>query len=69
LRQRIGGIVILRVLVAESGRPLDVQVLRGVRGGLSEAAALAVRRWTFEPATRAGKPVESWTTVPIPFEP
>jgi protein TonB len=69
LRQRIGGIVILRVLVAESGRPLDVQVLRGVRGGLSEAATIAVRRWTFEPATKNGKPVEAWTTVPIPFEP
>ena len=69
LRQRIGGIVILRVLVSETGRPLEVEVTRGVRGGLSEAAAAAVRRWTFEPATRNGEPVPAWTTVPIPFEP
>ncbi|MFN2387952.1 MAG: TonB family protein [Thermoanaerobaculia bacterium] len=69
LRQRIGGIVILRVLVSETGQPREVEVLRGVRGGLSEAAAAAVRRWTFEPATRRGEPVSAWTTVPIPFEP
>ena len=69
LRQRIGGIVILKVLVSETGQPLEVEVARGVRGGLSEAAAAAVRRWTFEPATRKGEPVPAWTTVPIPFEP
>jgi protein TonB len=69
LRQRIGGIVILRVLVSETGQPREVEVLRGVRGGLSDAAAAAVRRWTFEPATRNGEPVSAWTTVPIPFEP
>ena len=69
LRQRIGGIVILKVLVSETGQPLEVEVARGVRGGLSEAAAAAVRRWTFEPATRNGEPVPAWTTVPIPFEP
>lgn len=69
LSQKIGGIVILRVLVSEAGRPLDVEVVRGVRGGLTEAAASAVRRWTFEPALRDGVPVQAWTTIPIPFQP
>lgn len=69
LRQKIGGIVILRVLVSEAGQPLQVEVLRGVRGGLSEAAASAVRRWTFEPAVRDGVAVQAWTTIPIPFQP
>src|SRR4029077_20305159 len=44
LKARIGGIVVLRVLVSEKGAPLEVQVLRGARGGLDEAAVSAVRR-------------------------
>jgi TonB family protein len=69
LRARIRGIVLLRVLVSETGAPEQIEVLKGVGGGLTEAAVSAVRRWTFEPARRNGQPVKSWTTVPIPFEP
>jgi TonB family protein len=69
LRQKIGGIVVLRVLVTESGSPSQVEVVRGVRGGITEAAVAAVRRWSFEPARKDGVAVKTWTTVPIPFEP
>src|SRR5262249_41720606 len=69
LRARIRGIVLLRVLVSETGAPEQIEVLKGVGGGLSEAAVTAVRKWTFEPARRNGQAVKSWTTVPIPFEP
>jgi TonB family protein len=69
LRQKIGGIVVLRVLVDEAGRPADIEVVRGVRGGITESAVAAVRRWTFEPARKDGVAVKTWTTVPIPFEP
>jgi periplasmic protein TonB len=69
LKARIGGIVVLRVLVSEKGAPLDVQVIRGAPGGLDDAAASAVRRWKFTPATKAGVAVRTWMTVPIPFEP
>jgi protein TonB len=69
LRAKIGGIVILRVLVGETGTPLDVEVTKTVSGGLTEAAVYAVRRWKFEPARKGGAPVRAWTTVPIPFEP
>jgi TonB family protein len=69
LRARIGGVVILRILVGETGTPLDVEVVKDVAGGLGEAAVSAVRRWKFEPARRNGTPVRAWTTVPIPFEP
>ncbi|MEP6801395.1 MAG: TonB family protein [Acidobacteriota bacterium] len=69
LRAHIGGIVLLRVLVSETGLPLEIQVLRGVAGGLTESAVSAVRGWRFEPATRGGAPVRAWTTIPIPFEP
>ena len=69
LKARIGGIVVLRVLVSEKGAPLEVQVFRGAPGGLDDAAVSAVRRWTFTPATKSGVSVRTWMTVPIPFEP
>ena len=69
LRARIRGTVLLRVLVAENGAPVDVQVISGVPGGLTESAIAAVRQWRFTPGQRGGAPVRAWTTVPIPFEP
>ena len=69
LRARIKGVVLLRVLVSETGVPEQIEVLRGVGGGLTEAATTAVRKWTFEPAHRGGRPIKFWTTIPIPFEP
>jgi periplasmic protein TonB len=69
LRARIRGTVLLRVLVGENGAPVDVQVISGVAGGLTESAVAAVRRWRFTPGLRGGAPVRAWTTVPIPFEP
>ena len=69
LKARIGGIVVLRVLVSEKGLPVEVAVLRGARAGLDEAAVAAVRKWTFTPGTKGGVAVGTWMTVPIPFEP
>ena len=69
LKAHIGGIVVLRVLVSEKGLPTQVDVLREGRAGLTEAAVTAVRRWTFEPARKDGVAVQTWISVPIPFEP
>jgi protein TonB len=69
LQARIGGIVILRVLVSETGVPADIQVLRSGRAGLTEAAIRAVKDWTFQPAQKDGVAVRTWISVPIPFEP
>jgi TonB family protein len=69
LRARIGGIVVLRVLVSERGAPLQIEVVRGASGGLTEAAVAAVRKWTFEPARKGGLAMRTWMAIPIPFEP
>ncbi len=69
LHARIGGTVVLRVLVSEKGVPAEIEVVREGRAGLTEAAVKAVRKWTFEPARRDGVPVRTWIAVPIPFEP
>jgi TonB family protein len=69
LQARIGGIVVLRVLVSEKGAPGEIEVVREGRSGLTEAAVRAVRGWTFDPAVKDGVPVRTWISVPIPFQP
>jgi TonB family protein len=69
LKARIGGTVVLRVLVSEGGLPAEIQVVRGADGRFTDAAIAAVQRWTFEPARRGTVAVSAWTTIPIPFEP
>jgi TonB family protein len=69
LQARIGGIVVLRVLVSEKGAPSEIEVAREGRSGLTEAAIRAVRGWTFEPAVKDGVAVKTWISVPIPFQP
>jgi TonB family protein len=65
----VGGNVLLRVLVSENGVPLEVEVIRGIRPDLTQAAIEAVKDWMFEPARRGGRKVRSWTPVSIPFNP
>ncbi len=69
LQARVGGIVLLRVLVSEKGLPQEISVVREGRAGLTEAAVRAVKEWTFQPAVKDGVPVKTWISVPIPFQP
>jgi len=64
--QKVQGVVIVSVLVSETGRVLDVKVLRGVPQ-LNDAAVDAVRKSTFTPATKDGVRVRSRATLTIPF--
>lgn len=63
------GVVILAVQVNANGRATSVQI-SGSSGFplLDNAALLAVRRWTFEPARIAGIPTESRVEVPVRFD-
>ncbi len=67
--RRVEDVVILRVLVAPSGRLSDVRVLRGskIDGALDAAAVSAVRRWSFSPARRKGQAVSCWYNVGLPL--
>ncbi|HEY3204946.1 MAG TPA: energy transducer TonB [Thermoanaerobaculia bacterium] len=68
LKERIRGLVVLKVLVSESGTPLDVRVERGARADLNRAAVEAARQWRFEPARKGGRAVRTFATVRFPFE-
>jgi protein TonB len=71
ISRRMGeeGQVQLRILVDESGKPKDVQVLK--TSGfprLDEAATQAVRKWRFKAATDGSKNIMAWTQIALTFK-
>jgi protein TonB len=62
------GRVVLRVNVSADGVPLAVTVDRtSGYASLDDAAATAVRRWRFVPATEDGHPVRAMAVIPVQF--
>jgi protein TonB len=62
----VEGLVVLKIVITESGAVGDVQVLKGDEPFVS-AAVSAVRRWRYSPALVDGQPVASYKVVKIPF--
>lgn len=63
------GVVRLRILVDERGRPREVQIAKSSGfDRLDEAAVTAVRRWQFSPAMRESRAVTAWTQVNVLFQ-
>ena len=56
-KARIQGVVIVEAIIDKEGNVTNVKVLKGLPMGLDTAAADAVRKWKFKPATLNGKPV------------
>lgn len=66
--RRQEGRVMLRVLVGETGNPLEVQVESSSGHRVLDMAALkAVRKWKFNPGLSNGQPIQGWVLVPINF--
>jgi protein TonB len=64
----VEGMVVLSMVVDETGKLEDVQVIKSLgNAGCDEAAVKAVRQWVFAPATRQGKPIAARVTLPILF--
>lgn len=62
------GTVLLRVDVDAAGKPTNVSVARRSSSReLDRAAEQAVMKWTFTPATKAGKAVASSAVIPVEF--
>ena len=62
------GLVVLRVVVDRTGRPMSVDVKRGSGFSLlDEAAVQAVRRWRFAPARAGSLGIDSTVEIPIRF--
>ncbi len=69
MARRLGkeGRVLLRLTIDEKGRLLNVEVIEDGGFGFTEAAIEAVKKSTFFPAFKDGKPVISRALLPIRF--
>jgi TonB family protein len=68
-KQKISAFVIVSALVDERGKVIDAKILKGEAGnfGFDDAALVAIRKFTFEPAMKDGKKVKTWHAVPFIF--
>lgn len=69
LRQHMQGTVLLRVLVDETGKPVDVQIEHGSGYALLDRSAReqVLAGWRFQPAIVNGQAVRAWARVPVSF--
>jgi TonB family protein len=68
LKQRIEGTVVLMVLVRRDGSVGALSVSKGLEPSMDRSAMDTVRAWRFEPATRAGRPIEVIVEISIDFQ-
>jgi TonB family protein len=64
----IQGEVKLRILVDTSGKPIRHEVVSSPHELLLKACEDVIYDLQFKPALKAGKPIESWITIPFNFE-
>ncbi|HEU4669257.1 MAG TPA: energy transducer TonB [Dyella sp.] len=70
VRQRMQGTVLLRVLVDEQGKPIEVRIEQSSGYTLLDRSARSqvLDGWSFQPAMVDGKPVRAWARVPVTFD-
>lgn len=66
-KARIQGVVIVQAIIDKGGMVTNVKVLKGLPMGLEQAAAEAVKKWKFKPATLNGKPVSVYYNLTINY--
>ena len=68
-KHRIGGIVVLKVVLGKSGQVENIRVVSGLPYGLTEQAIAAARKLKFTPAKKDGKLVSMWMQLEFNFIP
>ncbi|HJU07971.1 MAG TPA: energy transducer TonB [Rhodanobacteraceae bacterium] len=70
LRAGVQGTVLLRVLVDETGKPVQVLVVKSSGSRELDQAALkhVLAAWRFHPAQRNGHAIPAWAQVPVEFK-
>ncbi len=68
-RLRVGGDVVLRVVVEANGSIGRVETVSPASFGMTEAAVDAVKKWTYRPARVNGQPVAVWKVIRVRFAP
>jgi periplasmic protein TonB len=67
-KAKIGGNVLVYMIVDASGHPRNIKVIRGLGMGLDEKAIAAMQQSTFHPAMENGKPVPVELQVEVNFQ-
>lgn len=67
-RLSMEGTVILQAIIDVKGIPTDIIALTNLGFGLEDAAIEALKKTTFHPATKSGKPVSIWVEIPYHFK-
>ena len=64
----VSDVVVVRLLVSQTGHPSSISLLRKSKSGqsLDDAVVAAVRQWTFSPAKKKGEAVSCWMNVGVP---
>lgn len=69
LRMRQEGVVLLHVLISESGERQKIKLHKPSQYSLLNKAAIkAVKKWTFDPNIINGRAIQSWVEIPIEFK-
>jgi metallo-beta-lactamase class B len=68
-KANVKGKVSLELIIDEKGDVTSAKVLKGLPMGLDRAAADAVKKWKYKPATSYGKPVKVYFPVTVTFPP
>ena len=66
-RGGVPGVVVLEIVIDETGRPVEPRILKSDDPLLSASALLAVERWRYRPAERDGKPIAVFLIVRVQF--
>src|SRR5580658_624041 len=69
LKERVGGMAVIRLVVDESGAVASAHVLDASDRRLGEAALAAAKKWVFSPALDEGRPVAISMDAPVDFSP
>jgi TonB family protein len=64
---KVEGTVLVQVVVGTDGLAHDINVIKGIGGGLDEKAVEAVQKWHFNPGMKEGQPVPVRASIEINF--
>ena len=69
VNSRVNDVVVVHLLVSQTGHPFRISLLRRSRLGaqMDDAVIAAVNRWTFLPARKNGEAVSCWLNVGVPI--
>jgi protein TonB len=67
-KNRIQGRVVLEAVIDRKGNVTTIGAIESPDPMLTEAAIQAVKKWTYKPATKNGKPVKVHLTVTVAFK-